>query len=47
MERRQRLTESKLGTKPVPPADLFPGTFYLTEVDSKLRRFYARTPTEA
>ncbi|CAD5235729.1 unnamed protein product [Bursaphelenchus xylophilus] len=43
MSRRQALAEAEKGTTPVKPDQLFPGTFYLTEVDDLHRRFYNRT----
>jgi hydroxymethylglutaryl-CoA synthase len=43
-----QLRETRHGAKDYTPSDaidtLFPGTYYLTKIDGKLRRFYARKP---
>lgn len=45
-----QLREKRHGAKEYIPSDnidiLFPGTYYLTKVDAKLRRFYARKPVQ-
>lgn len=42
MSRRQALTESEGPVKPVKADELFPGTYYLTEIDAQHRRYYNR-----
>ncbi|CAD5228738.1 unnamed protein product [Bursaphelenchus okinawaensis] len=44
MSRRQALAETEKGRTPVKPDQLFPGTYYLTQVDDMHRRFYNRIP---
>jgi len=45
-----QLRETRHGAKDYTPSDnidkLFPGTYFLTKIDGKLRRFYTRKPTQ-